>query len=601
VAARWRLLRWGGWFALVNAGVLALVGLRYLWYYAAVGPSVAWIYALAAFVGQMAVFAFVPLLLLLPVLLLLPWPRIIVPLGVCLGSTVLSFLVLDSLLFADNRYHLSVLTFTLLAPQTWAFLVLYFVMALAIEAMLALWVWRRTAEAPRHRPRYRIGRWIALGIVACFVASHLVHFWAEAHYYVPVTSFTRYLPLYFPLKDSRRLARLGLVDQTRARERSLVAALGRPPGGELHYPRAPLRCEPRRPLLNVLLVVVDAMRADSLAHALAPHMTGFAERAMRFDGHASGGNSSRAGMFSIFYGLPASYWDAFADDHRPPVIMDLFRTYGYQLGLFASSPVYSWVVGLDRTALARVPNLRQETTSPYPGSSGRDRTLTDEWLQWLDGRDPSRPFFGFLYYDAVAANQPIPDLPAPPLPAEAPEQARRYARYLTNVRYVDALVGRVLDDLERRRLLESTVVILTSDHGTEFNENGQGFTGHGTSFSAYQVRTPFVLRWPGRPPARISRRTSHNDLAPTLLTELFGCANPPADYASGQSLFSDGQWEWLITLSHNDFALLEPDQVTIVYPSGNEVRDQSYRLVQHPRLSRDKLRAAMQEMSRFYN
>jgi membrane-anchored protein YejM (alkaline phosphatase superfamily) len=601
VAARRRLLRWGGWFALVNAGVLALVGLRYLWYYAAVGPSVAWIYALAAFVGQMAVFAFLPLLLLLPVILLIPWPRIIVPLGVCLGSTVLSFLVLDSLLFADNRYHLSVLTFTLLAPQTWAFLALYFVMALAIEAMLALWVWRRTVEAPRHRPRYQMGRWIALGIVACFVASHLVHFWAEAHYYVPVTSFTRYLPLYFPLKDSRKLARLGLVDQARARERNLVAALSRPPGGELHYPRSPLRCEPRRPLLNVLLIVVDAMRADSLAPALAPRMSGFAERAMRFDEHASGGNSSRAGMFSIFYGLPASYWDAFADDNRPPVIMDLFRTYGYQLGLFASSPVYSWVVGLDRTALARVPNLRQETTSPYPGSSGRDRTLTEEWLQWLDARDPSRPFFGFLYYDAVAANQPIPDLPAPPVPTEAPEQARRYARYLTNVRYVDALVGRVLDDLERRRLLESTVVILTSDHGTEFNENGQGFTGHGTSFSAYQVRTPFVLRWPGRPPARISRRTSHNDLAPTLLTGLFGCANPPADYASGQSLFSDGQWEWLITLSHNDFALLEPDQVTIVYPSGNEVRDQSYRLVQHPRLSRDKLRAAMQEMSRFFN
>ena len=597
MAARRRLLRWASWFALVNAGVLALVGLRYLWYYAAVGPWVAWTYALAAFVGQMAVFAFVPLLLLLPVILLIPWPRVIVPLGVCLGSTVLSFLVLDSLLFADNRYHLSVLTVSLLAPQTWAFLAVYFVMALAIEAMLALWVWRRTEEAPGHR----IGRYLTIGIVVCFVASHLVHLWAEAHYYVPVTSFTRYLPLYFPLKDSRKLARLGLVDQARARERNLVATLGRPPGGELRYPRAPLSCEPRRPLLNVLLVVVDAMRADSLAPALAPHMAGFAKKAMRFDGHASGGNSSRAGMFSIFYGLPASYWDAFADDHRPPVIMDLFRTYGYQLGLFASSPVHSWVVGLDRTALARVPNLRQETTSPHPGSSGRDRTLTDEWLQWLDGRDPSRPFFGFLYYDAVAANQPIPDLPTPPLPADAPEQARRYARYLTNVRYVDALVGRVLDDLERRKLLESTVVILTSDHGTEFNENGQGFTGHGTSFSAYQVRTPFVLRWPGRPPARISRRTSHNDLAPTLLTEVFGCTNPPADYASGQSLFSDSQWEWLITLSHNDFALLEPDQVTIVYPSGNEVRDQSYRLIQHPRLSRDKLRAAMQEMSRFFN
>ena len=56
-----------------------------------------------------------------------------------------------------------------------------------------------------------------------------------------------------------------------------------------------------------------------------------------------------------------------------------------------------------------------------------------------------------------------------------------------------------------------------------------------------------------------------------------------------------------VTLSHNDFALLEPDQVTIVYPSGNEVRDENYRLVPNPRLSRDKLRAAMQEMSRFFH
>jgi len=331
-------------------------------------------------------------------------------------------------------------------------------------------------------------------------------------------------------------------------------------------------------------------------------MAAFAQDARRFDAHYSGGNSSRAGMFSIFYGIPATYWNAFADDHRPPVLMDLFRQYGYQLELFSSWPLYSWVVNLDRTAFARVPNLRQETKSPYPGSSGRDQTLTDEWFQWLDRRNPSRPFFGFLYYDAVAVNQPIPDYPSVvSVPADAPEIARIHARYLTNVHYVDALVGRVLDDLKRRQLLDHTVVIITSDHGTEFNENGLGFTGHGTSFSDYQVRTPFLLRWPGKPPERITRRTSHNDLAPTLLTELFDCANPPADYASGHSLFSDAEWDWLISLSHNDFALLEPEQVTIVYPSGNEVRDRRYRLIQRPTLSREHMRAAMQEMSRFFN
>ena len=111
---------------------------------------------------------------------------------------------------------------------------------------------------------------------------------------------------------------------------------------------------------------------------------------------------------------------------------------------------------------------------------------------------------------------------------------------------MDSLVGRVLDDLERRKLLESTVVLVTSDHGMEFDENGQGFTGHGTSYSRYQMHIPLVLGWPGRPPGRVARRTSHNDVAPTLVAGLFGCANPASDYASGRDLFSEGEWDWLI-------------------------------------------------------
>jgi membrane-anchored protein YejM (alkaline phosphatase superfamily) len=89
-------------------------------------------------------------------------------------------------------------------------------------------------------------------------------------------------------------------------------------------------------------------------------------------------------------------------------------------------------------------------------------------------------------------------------------------------------------------------------------------------------------------------------VAPTLLTELFGCANPSADYASGQSLFSDSQWDWLIGASHLDFALIEPERVTIVRPNGYEIRDREYRLVQNPQLPNAALRAALGEMRRFY-
>ncbi|HKW95353.1 MAG TPA: DUF3413 domain-containing protein [Methylomirabilota bacterium] len=598
MTTRRRLLRWLGWFAVVDAALLAVVGLRYLWYYAALAPGSAWVYAALAYVGHVAVLAAAPLLVLVaPVIALLPKPRVVIPLAVLLASAGLSLLVLDSLVFAENRYHLGVVTLSLLEAQTWTFVAIYFLVGLAILAMLASWLWPRTARPPASR----LGRMVALGLVGCIVASQLIHWWAEARQDVPVTAFTRYLPLYFPLQDRRLAIKLGLVDRNRARERSLVAALGRGGEGALRYPLAPLRCTPRAPLPSVLLVVIDGMRADALTPESAPRLSELATGATRFDHHYSGGNSSRAGMFSLFYGLPATYWTAFADVARPPVLMDLFRAYAYQFGVFASAPVYRNVVGLDRTALARVPNLRLETSSPYPESSGWDRSLTDEWLAWIERRDPARPFFGFLYYNAVVAIDPPEHEPLPvPVPPNASAQERLHGRYLSAVHFDDALIGRVLDDLGRRKLLDRTVVVVTSDHGMEFDDNGLGFTGHGTSFSDYQMRTPLLIRWPGRAPGRVERRTSHNDLAPTLVGGLFGCANPPADYASGQDLYSGAQWNWLVASSYADFALIEPGRVTVVYPAGYEVRDERYRLMAHPTLPRESLRAAQREMSRFY-
>ena len=155
-------------------------------------PSPAWIYAILAYVGHLSILACIPLLLLLfPVMMLIPQPRVILPIGVVLGSAGFSLLLLDGLVFAENRYHLSLLTLTMLAPRTWAFLGVYFLLGAAIETMLAVWVWRRTAR-PASR---RIGWYLALGVGGCVAASHLIHAGAEARYYVPVTAFTRYLPL----------------------------------------------------------------------------------------------------------------------------------------------------------------------------------------------------------------------------------------------------------------------------------------------------------------------------------------------------------------------------------------------------------------------
>src|SRR5262249_59670850 len=109
------------------------------------------------------------------------------------------------------------------------------------------------------------------------------------------------LPLFFPLKDARNLARLGLLDLDQIARKSNLHASGRPSRGELRYPRSPLICDPRRPLLNVLLIVIDGMRADSLRPAVANRMADFTRGSVVFEAHYSGGWRGHPPSFFLLY------------------------------------------------------------------------------------------------------------------------------------------------------------------------------------------------------------------------------------------------------------------------------------------------------------
>jgi membrane-anchored protein YejM (alkaline phosphatase superfamily) len=178
--------------------------------------------------------------------------------------------------------------------------------------------------------------------------------------------------------------------------------------------------------------------------------------------------------------------------------------------------------------------------------------------------------------------------------------AKRRSCYDTAVHFADSQVGQVLDDAERRGLLENTVVMITSDHGEEFNETGEGFKGHGSGYDRYQLQTPMLVHWPGRAAGAVDRRTSHNDVAPTLLSELLGCENPASDYSSGHGLFSQQQWEWFVASSYTGYAVVEPDQTTVSHGTYFEVRDREYRLLDSPQIRAEVIAAAIRETGRFF-
>lgn len=80
----------------------------------------------------------------------------------------------------------------------------------------------------------------------------------------------------------------------------------------------------------------------------------------------------------------------------------------------------------------------------------------------------------------------------------------------------DARVARFLEDAERIGALENTLVVITSDHGTEFGEHGR--IDHGFALYDEHIRVPLVIRLPKQSVGRaIAESIGSIDLAPTIL------------------------------------------------------------------------------------
>ncbi|MBN2577811.1 MAG: sulfatase [Pirellulales bacterium] len=114
-----------------------------------------------------------------------------------------------------------------------------------------------------------------------------------------------------------------------------------------------------------------------------------------------------------------------------------------------------------------------------------------------------------------------------------PEQARQLIRgYYASVSFVDALVGRLLDELDRLGLHDNTIVVLFGDHG--FHLGDHGLWTKKTNFEE-ATRSPLIICAPGQkhPGAKCDALVEFVDIYPTIC-ELAGL--PVPDDLEGISL-----------------------------------------------------------------
>jgi membrane-anchored protein YejM (alkaline phosphatase superfamily) len=531
-----------------------------------------------------------------------------VPLATTTAVILLGVAWVDTVIYRQYRFHLNAEVFDLLFGGAAGDILqfsggmlakagLLLLALIVIEIVAGRWVWRRSSVAPSPRLRVLV-MIVAFSLVA---VEHGMYAWADAAGYVPITRLGRLLPASRPLTAEILFRRVGISVAERNR-----ASAGIGPGALLRYPRSAVECRPVAEPRDIVFIVVDSWRFDALDARITPNISRFADRCQRFDDHFSGGSATRTGIFSLFYGLPGTYWHDMLGERRGPVLVHELLRQGYEFGVFASASLVS--PEFHRTVFSEIDPLRLRTEGSR--AEERDRNLASDFEAFLRTRSSTRPLFAFLFFDAPHAYDLPKDYPRPFEPSWTevdylelgpdfdPEPFRNL--YFNSLHFVDSLVGGVLDALDRSKLLDDAVVLITGDHGQEFNESGLGYWGHNSNFTRWQTGVPLLVQWPGRAPRAWSHRTSHFDVAPTLMSDFLGCGRDFDDYSVGRHLLEAGGRDVLLLSNYTDSAIVRPNEIIVSYPYGVEVLDLDYRPVPDAPIDRDALLESMRQRSRFY-
>ncbi len=343
--------------------------------------------------------------------------------------------------------------------------------------------------------------------------------------------------------------------------------------GKLNYPLNPLKFnKPAKPY-NIIWLTSESWRADSLNEKVMPNSWNFAKNAARYTRNYSTGNGTRMGVFGMFTGMPGNYWFTFLETRRGAAFIDVLEQQQYQMSLYTSAK-FSYPE-FDKTIFAHIPSEKLHDANVAPTGWENDRDNVSKLLSFIDKRDPSKPFFTFMFFESPHARYYFPQTSVIATPyrddlnyATLSKTALRNDivpiknRYINSVHHLDMQYGRIFEYLKTHQLLDNTIVIMIGDHGEEFMEHG--FWGHNSTFVDPQVRTPLVIYAPGMKPVVSDQMTSHMDVIPTIMP-LLGVTNPSSDYATGYNLLA-GEKRTHTYISDWDKVAYVDDEVKITQP-----------------------------------
>ncbi|CAN1491892.1 COG3083 Predicted hydrolase of alkaline phosphatase superfamily [Flavobacteriaceae bacterium] len=489
----------------------------------------------------------------------------------------LLFLELDAHIYSQFRYHLNPIVFNLIfgkrASDTFQFsnssiglAILYIIVIIAIQFLF----YYISKKIILKRNNLQI-KTTSLAFLFLLLLSNIIYAWSDVNFYRPITQYKNVYPVFFPLRAENLLIKLNLVDSLQIKKNNAINFGSNQ--NLINYPLQKIISEPKTHKKNILFLVIDSWRADFMNKEITPNIYNLSLKCQVFQNHKSGSNMTTGGIFTLFYGIPATYFSTFTSVQKPPVFIDELQSQKYDLDIFASSTLEN--PPFNRNVFANVSNLRLFSKGDTP--SERDNTITKEWMSKIN-QESSNPFFGYLFFDSAHGFDYPKNYKTVFNPSleqvdyfnfdDNYDPTKLINRYKNSLYYIDSKIGLVIKQLEAKNLLKNTIIVITSDHGQEFNDNKKGYWQHGGNFSKYQINVPMMIFDFNKTPKKYNHLTLHYDIIPTIMKSVLGVKNPISDYCVGQDLFDVTNRDWFVCGYNQKYSVIEKKQITNIYESG---------------------------------
>ena len=290
--------------------------------------------------------------------------------------------------------------------------------------------------------------------------------------------------------------------------------------------------------LNVLFFTLDTTRSDHIGcygypSINTPNIDYVANEGILFQNATSQSPLTLPSHSSIFTGIYPPFHGVkdnggFYLEEDKVTLAEILQTKGWVTGAFVGAFVLDSRWGLDQGFdyyydnfdFAKYKRIGLDSVQREGGE------VIKAFFEWFDKNSNERFFSWIHFYD--------PHTPyKPPEPFKSQYENQPFGSYDGEIAYVDFLIGKVLDSLREKRLLDKTIIVIVGDHGESLGEHHE--STHGFFIYDATVSVPMIIRLPSASlkGKTIASQVQNVDLMPTLCEIL---DLPISENVQGESL-----------------------------------------------------------------